>query len=275
MTNNLLTCHKTTFAVILILSLCLLSACQFSGGGNTNTENNRETNKNIPPVSERSAGGEDSTTASNSSVGPCANKYFPIADGNTRRYSTQQSGARPIETSYQQSYQAGADSFSETQKILNGKNTTVKVDWTCLPEGLRTATYGQFQMSNKIGMNLETKKAHGITLPKDADWTVGEKWISEYDIGGQFDSKIVKGAVSGKVTMNHEIVAMDEMVKVPAGEFAAARVKVDVVLNLYFQGKKLPTEDFTMTNWHSPDVGLVKQVVTGFMGTSTLEYLGK
>lgn len=264
-----------TKSFALLMSLMFgLSACDTASNTEIPTVPNVSNNQ-TQNSSEKTETTEKTTESesANPSAGVCTNKYFPVSDGAIRRYKVVSSG-KTDEYTYTVSYQNGSDKFSQTQDIKIGDETKLKIDWLCFPEGLRTAEYGQLTGNPRVGMKLESKGGSGITLPKDTDWAIGKKWISEYDLGGTFEMKPIKGNVAGKVTLNHEILNLEENVKTSAGEFTAAKVKTTISLKVTFQNKVLPSESVVVTNWYTPNVGLVKQEATGTLGKMTMDYLG-
>lgn len=257
-------------SALLILAVFGFSGCSSAENADLSTVNKPLVNQ----IQNSSANKSAENPVKTESVGICTNKYFPVSDGGQWRYRV--SAANKTDTyTYTVNHQSGADKFTQTQDISLGKETELKIDWLCFPEGLRTASYGQITGNPNVGMKFDSKGGSGITLPKDTDWQTGKKWTSEYDLGGTFEMKPIKGNVTGKATLNHEIISLDEKVKVSAGEFTAAKVKTTISLNVTFQNRQLPAENITMTNWYAPDVGLVKQEVTGTMGKMMMDYLGK
>ena len=86
--------------------------------------------------------------------------------------------------------------------------------------------------------------------------------------------KQIKGEVTGKAVLNHEILEMEDKINTSAGDFTAAKVKTNISLKITFQNRRLPDQNITMTNWYAPNVGLVRQEVTGTLGKMTMDYLG-
>lgn len=269
--------------LILALAVFGFSACDTGNGENavltpptTNNQspNNTEKTENKAENINSEKTVNEAPENANNNDGVCTNKYFPVSNGATWRYKV--SGGNKTDTYiYTVSHQKGADKFTQTQDISLGSESKLKIDWLCFPEGLRTAEYGQITGDPRVGMKLESKSGSGITLPKDSEWQTGKKWISDYDLGGNFEMGPVKGAVTGKATLNHEILSMEDKINTSAGEFMAAKVKTTISLKVSFQNRQLPAESVVMTNWYAPNVGLVKQEVTGTMGKMTMDYLGK
>lgn len=259
------------WAIIALMS----ASCGLADAKNEKISDLNANSVNQPLNSDEKESVSEKADSSNSiNTGLCANKYFPVSDQAKWRYkvtSTKGSG----EYTYTIGYQSGAGKFEQIQDIIRGSAAELKIDWLCLPEGLRTAKYGQLTGNPGIGMNLDSKGASGITLPKDTDWQTGKKWTSEYVLSGTFEMKPIKGNVTGKAVLNHEILAMEEKVRVAAGEYAAAKVKTVVSMQASFNNRKLPAESIVMMNWYAPHVGLIKQDVTGTMGKMTMDYLGK
>lgn len=257
--------------MLAVIAVFSFSACNLAGNTDISSVNAPLVNQiQNSPAENKSA----SNTEPSANAGICTNKYFPVSDGSQWRYKVA-AGNKTDTYTYTVNHQSSADKFIQTQDISLGKETELKIEWLCFPEGLRTAKYGQLTGNPNIGMKLDSKESSGLTLPKDTDWQVGKKWTSEYDLGGTFEMKPIKGAVTGKATLNHEILSLEEKVKVSAGEFTAAKVKTTASLRITFQNRQLPSENLTITNWYAPNVGLIKQEVTGTMGKMMMDYLGK
>lgn len=265
--------------LILALAVFSLTACDTGNADNAvltpptvnnQSQNNAEKTENTN--AEKTV--NETPDNANNNAGVCTNKYFPVSNGATWRYKV--SGGNITDTyTYTVSHQNGADKFTQTQDISLGKEGKLKIEWLCFPEGLRTAEYGQLLGNPNVGMKLESKSGSGVTLPKDSEWQTGNKWTSDYDLGGNFEMGPVKGPVAGKATLNHEIMNMEDKVSTSAGEYTAAKVKTTISLKISFQNRTLPGQSITMTNWYAPNVGLVKQDVTGTMGKTGMDYLGK
>jgi len=263
---------KRTTVILVMAAALLLGACDVSntttGNGNQpETAGDKKTNTNSRTDS---AAGNAPKVA-----GPCENKYFPVSDGLVSRFKVSDGAKIEGESVYTQMYKSGENKFSTDQKLNVGGVANVKVDWLCTPEGLQNATYGELSGPKQVGMVLDTTGVTGVTIPKDTEWAVGKKWTTSYDLSGTFDMKVVKGPVSGKVILNHEITSLNEKVAVPAGEFNAAKVQTTISMDINFQGRKLPAQKLTTSNWYAEGVGLVKQSVDGTLGKSTMDYLGK
>lgn len=270
--------NLTRILMLLTFAVLYLPACNTASNTDIQTVPTIYSSQSQNISAKTETAENNSTQTANSeqllNAGVCTNKYFPVSNGAKRRYKVA-AGTKTDEYTYTVLHQSGADKFTQTQDISLGKATKLKIEWLCFPEGLRTAEYGQITGNPNIGMKLSSKGGSGITLPKDTDWRAGKKWISEYDLGGNFEMAPFKGAVTGKATLNHEILNMEEKVMVAGGEFVAAKVKTTISLTVTFQNKVLPSENIVMTNWYAPNVGLVKQEVTGTMGKMMMDYLGK
>lgn len=208
------------------------------------------------------------TTATERSAGICENSYYPImTQGREYRTSgTTDSGSYVLTHS-----KKGDESFTETRIFSSG----IKLvnNWECTPDGLRNVQYNNMLRTSKAAMDLETVSSSGVTLPKD-DWKVGRKWTTNYEVKADFEAGPIKRKVDGTVEISNEIVAKDQNISVPAGNFDAAQVDSEIVLNLRMGGQKLPSATLKMSAWYSPEVGLVKQVVDSSFGKETFEYAG-
>ena len=167
----------TKVSVLFLASIFNLSACEI-----VNKTDNQEVLKSSPDekqkVSENNeaADKKDETEQGEPNAGLCTNKYFPVSDGAKWRYRASL-GKTVDKHEYRLSYQKGADKFVQSQDINIGKESELKIEWLCFPEGLRTAQYGQLAGDPMVGMKIDSKGGTGITLPKDTDWEAGKKWF--------------------------------------------------------------------------------------------------
>lgn len=262
--------RRKTFLIFLAIFILSVSGCDLF------SKSENDISAVDPGTEQANAKPTPTITSPNKTTagGPCANKYFPVAEGLTRRYKVT-SSKELDEYTYKINYRENENSFTETQSLKTGRTAALKIDWNCLLEGLQTASFAQITGLDRAGMTLESKKASGITLPKDSDWQAGKKWTSRYDLGGTFEMKSIKGDVTGNVVLDYEIKSLDEKITVPGGEFIAAKIETNLMMKASFRGMTIPSETLKMISWYAPEIGLVKHDVKGKMGNMLMEYIGK
>ncbi len=241
------------FAIVLLSSM-LISGCvnipePEAGSQNANDESraeNIEPEKNLP---ER---------------GRCANPYYPIKPESQREYRV--TGDAP--SSYVLSQEMESESGFTEKRVFEG-GLTVNSSWSCTDDGLRNADYNNTISKSNMKFEMETLESDGITLPKN--WVIGEKWDTNYKIRAKIGSK----TVNGTVVIENELKGLDENVRVDGGEFTAARIDSVIKIKLDMGKMKVPASEVKMSNWFSPNVGLVKQEAVAGFGKTGLEYLGE
>lgn len=232
-------------------SAALLVVFIFGCSKNSNTNQNSQTS-----VNENSAVSQKTGTAS-----PCANKYYPVRDGLVKNYKNTLGG----DTRQKIEYADGAAEFTE---VMTLKDINVKHVWNCTDEGLIASNYGS--SADMKSTKIEPKHVSGVTLPNDADLQIGKTWTTVYQ--GTGTSPL--GAVEETVTLNNKVVALDEEVKTPAGNYKALKIESDVSADMKFDGKKTPVPNFKITTWYAPDIGIVKSGGTIMGISNTMEYAG-
>lgn len=199
--------------------------------------------------------------------GICENKYYPIDPDVKREFKM----STKTDSNYSTSQEKSAENlFVETRTFDSGLKMVT--NWQCMDDGLRNAEFDNKAVSSQMKFDMETIESSGITLPKI--WEKGKTWTTEYKISAKLNVAKIAAAVNGTVTISNEITAMDDKIVVPGGEFTAARIDSELILNLSMKGRKLPTSKFTMSNWYAPNVGLVKQVAKTPYGDETVEFIG-
>ncbi|MEZ5344008.1 MAG: hypothetical protein R2681_00500 [Pyrinomonadaceae bacterium] len=200
----------------------------------------------------------------NGSGGLCDNPYYPLNTGISKEFKI--TGSAPGSYVVSQSKGDG-DSFTEKRKFDSG--IEVVSNWSCSEQGIRNADYNNTISNSQLKMNMETIESSGITLPKV--WKQGEKWTTTYNVR----INVASQSANGTVTLENEIVSLDDNVQVQAGDYVAARVDSVLKMNISMGKMKVPSPEFKMTNWYAPKVGLVKQETKGGFGTTKLEYVGE
>ena len=220
-----------------------------------------ETSKTGNAAGDKTADGKTSETVSSTSS-PCANRFYPVANGLKRNYDNTVGS----DTLMTMEYKDGDASFTEVTTL---KDITVKHNWLCTSEGLTAASYGS--AASLQSMQIDPKHVSGVTLPREDEIKIGKTWTTVYKGTGKSDQF---GAIDMTVTINNKIVALDDAVKTAAGDFKAVKVEMDIASDMKFGGNKMPVPVVKAASWFAPDVGMVKS--TGSIGgvTNTMEYTG-
>ncbi len=255
--SKIKTCQIIAFFVCSIL----FSAC---AGLNTETSSNSksdnvDTTAKIENTNVEKTAGEKLKAG----AGLCENEFYPIDTDIKREYKSSAGQAGNLVVT-----QIKNDENTFSEKRETGSGAILKLNWICTEEGLRHGEYNNGADFSGGAFKMETLESSGITLPKV--WETGKKWSAEYKVNANINvGKMSKGA-SGTIKINNELASLDDKVSTPAGDFKAAKVVSDVIINI---GKPMMTK---MTNWYAPNVGLVKQVVDSPFGAPiTMEYIGE
>jgi hypothetical protein len=246
----------------LIIFLVIFSACTYFQSETAVEPENvaKPQTAAAPDTADQTATDEPAAA----DAGLCENKYYPLQADSGRAY--QITGGAPASYVLTQD-RSGEDSFGETRQFASG--TSVKTNWVCTAEGLRSVEYNSGVDFSSGNFKMETLESSGLTLPKT--WETGKKWKAEYKISGKLKAGPVNTGVTGTVTVDNEIAALDDTVTTAAGEFKAAKVVSTINLKLSVG----PPTKVTTTNWYAPDIGLVKQeTASPFGGKQNVEYTG-
>lgn len=247
-------------SVALVLLAVSLFACAAPKTG-TNLNGSGAADEQAANVSSKKASGNQP----NENAGLCANEYYPLAATKKRSYKV--SGSAPAGYVLTQNENQG-NSFSEQRDFASGEKVTS--NWVCTEEGLRNAEFSSGVQFAGGNFKLDTLEGSGITIPKK--WENGKQWTAEYKINMKLNAGGMSREMGGSVKLINEIVSMNDKITTPAGDFEAAKVISETIINL---SKGQPTT-MKMTNWYAPNVGLVKQEVKSpFGGTQTVEYTGE
>ena len=253
----------------LFLSL-FLAAC---GGGNPGGTQNTNQPPAPPPA----------VTVS----GNCANPYYPVSSTTRREYEVTYMGGDMKPVSYTESYSdITPEAFKQVTSLAGG--STITHAWKCAGEGLAALDYAQLNFGNQsqggMKMDIDTINAEGVMIPAAANWRVGHKWKTRFDLSGKIESPgaPAPGDMKSTVLLDHEIVG-EEAVTVAAGTFNAFKVvtKLTQTGTMNMGGGSGPSTmniplntALTMTLYHARDVGLVKSVIDR-MATTELRALTK
>ncbi len=197
-------------------------------------------------------------------VSDCTNPYYPLHTNSEREYKI--SGTAPATYVLSQKMRGG-NGFTETRDFNGGME--VVSNWSCTDEGLRNADYNNSISTSNVNAKMETIESSGVTIPKD--WEKGKKWRANYKIQAELLGK----KVGGTVTIDNELVSLDDNVSVQGGDYVAARVDSVINVKLSLKDMKIPESKVTMSNWYARKVGLIKQEVKSGLADSSVEYAGE
>ena len=269
--------RKITSVFIYMSSICLFSVMLFLGGCKSFTETSSspkgtqtETDSakkedNQPNPDAETIDGERVT---NNGTKSCSNPYYPINTNVERSYKIGGTGKASYALKQTQDED---DTFSEKRTFDSG--TDVVINWSCTPDGLRNAEFTNSISMPKGMAKMKTLASSGITLPKV--WEKGKKFEAKYNISMSLSIAGASASSKGTVTIQSEIIGIDENVSVQGGDFVAAKVASVIKMNLTVNGRKVPSRDIKMTNWYSPKIGLIKQETKSQFGAANVEYTGE
>ena len=258
-----------TLTFLLLLYL-FMAAC---GGGNPGG-GAQNSNQPTPP--------QPTVTVS----GNCANPFYPVSSTIRRDYVVTYMGGDMKPVSYTESYSdITPEAFKQVTALAGG--STITHAWKCAGEGLAALDYAQLNFGNQgeggMKMDIDTVNAEGVMIPAAANWKIGYKWKTRFDLSGKIESPgaPTPGDMKSTVLLDHEIVG-EEPVTVPAGTFNAFKVVTKLTqtgtMNMGGRGPStmnIPLNTtLTMTLYHARDVGLVKSVIDR-MATTELRTLTK
>lgn len=256
--------RRSSTTSILALTLLALVALgcgdlteRLSGSENANAENTAVLKTNSAP--EAKTGPMD--------AGLCANEYYPVETDIKRSYRITGDAAANYVLSQEP---AGEDGFAEIREF--GSGLTVRNNWICTPEGLRTAEYRNAMSMANGDFEMNTLKSSGVTLPKV--WEQGKEFEASYTVNASIKAGPVSAAADGTVLLKNRIAAMNEKVSAGGKEYDAARVDTTIEIDLKMGAQTIPKTSVTTKNWYAPGIGLVKQETGGRFGRQVVEYVG-
>lgn len=192
----------------------------------------------------------------------CYHPFFPVVEGATWHYASEsdEDYALTIE-------EMDENVFTMTQTFDN-EDPILTVDWYCSDEGLLTGTFGQVDALSQVSGEdspefvFNTLEWSGETLPAPELMEIGYTWTSKYRLAADYDFGGIKGTAEAHVSIDHEIVAIEE-VTVQAGTFPEAyRVdsvgEIEMVLFMGEIENPLAGFPFNSTTWYVEEVGMVK-----------------
>lgn len=235
-------------------------------------------------------------TRRNTQVNRCTIKYYPVANGYTKRYANTSGGETNTLTLVQQ-YNAGANEF--TEKISHSNtDTKLRRQFRCMPDGIRSLDLAQVMRSN-ADFKFQTSNDTGLTIPA-GNLSVGQSWTTGYDLSGNFNiaagqnrsdsTGSMNGKTTGTANSANQVLAVGEKVTVPGGTFNTVKIQtvmtiqINVLnaelleklngLKLPMGNMKAPPTTMTVMQWYASGVGLIKLEVSSQYGNSKVVYLG-
>jgi hypothetical protein len=255
----------------IIAGVVALTACSSSGGGSSastgGSSSGAPSGSAAPPAS--SAAGSPSVSPSASAISdPCANNYFPVADGATWLYRRTSIGR---ETPIRQSFERISDAGFTTLQLLPGGGE--RDLWACAPAGL--ANVEQHATGPGGGppptgtVDFHHFRSRGVTVPSDL--SVGSAWSQVVTSTARFKVAGVWYTENQVVTTSYRVVG-EESVTTPAGTFQALKVQFTTRTHKtapdFGQGINLRNATST-TQWWARDVGIVRSIVDTGSGSPT------
>lgn len=196
--------------------------------------------------------------------GACVNPYYPVQTKIERKYKV--SGSAPATYVLKHKLRE-KDGFTEHRNFASG--IVVVSNWSCNENGMRNADYNNAVSSSRVKVKMETLESSGITFPKI--WEKGKKWTADYKIR----AKLGKKSFDGTVTVENEIISMDDNISVQGGDYVAARIDSVIKIKLSLGARNPSATEVKMSNWYARDFGLVKQESKSPFGDSKVEYAGE
>ncbi len=257
------------FITILMFSACGSITEKLTTSNSTANSNNVNTTKPIDGNNSKTT--EIATTPPpiipNSSSGKCSNQYYPLLPDEKRKYKI--TGAGPAEYTLVQK-DITDSGFKEQRDFKSG--TSVIVNWICTDDGLRMAEYKNDILFKQGTAEMETLESSGISIPKI--WETGKEFESEYKVKVKISIGSIKANADGKITIKSKVEALNEVITVGGKSYETARLNSKISISITMKGKTMQGATANLTNWFSPEKGLIKQENTGTLGTNTLELVG-
>jgi hypothetical protein len=239
-----------------------LSACRAGeaagGGGSTDATPHASGD---PPTEDA---GEAEGAAGLIGRGDCANPYYPVVDGVTRRYRLEASAGGTVE--YAETI-AGATRGRFTLVSQLG-DLTVRQEWACTTRGLVALRFRDGAAAGlsarDVEVGFETTGVEGVTIPSDVG--PGSRWTQTFRIAGrQRVPGVGRARTSGRVVVRF-VAGGVESVTVPGGTFEALAIDVAFRFDLRVKAAGV-AEDLdvvsTGTMWLAPGVGTVRSITEG------------
>ncbi len=249
-------------SIVIVVTLVFFG-CEM-GNQTSNPEGAANSDNVRQKIDSQPEGKEKPDAVALNSAGACGNQYYPIDSKTEREFNV--NGAAPAKYVLKQALKDGGG-FTETRKFASG--TEIVSNWSCNQDGLRNADYNNVISAPIVKVKMTTLESYGITIPNI--WEKGKKWTTNYKI----EVDMLGRRIGGTVTIDNEIVKMDDNISVQADDYVAARVDSVIDIKLAMKGAKTPGSKIAFSNWYARDVGLVKQEVKMGKAITSVEYAGE
>lgn len=276
--------------VLLVFSLAL-AACGGDSAPGTEVESQpTEAVADAPPPTEQAAIDPDPTMAAEPTAPPeptavpdptepatelpvlagpgdCNNPFMPVIEGRQLRYANSDPELGVNE--YTMTYSDVTDtSFITTLAFDDGEGLVQY--WQCLDGGLLSPQMIQMPGAD-MGVTFEYGDVEGLTLAPPDQMRPGGSWTTRFtSTASMSDFGSDDMSMLQETEMVNNVTAI-ESITVPAGTFPNA-VRVDtngtITISITMGDMVMPGEGFNMTftSWYVEGVGLVRQVMTDFLG---------
>ncbi len=198
----------------------------------------------------------------------CMNPYMPVIAGASWNYNLQ--GSVP-DTYTHTILSVDNDGFVEQDVFASG--VTRQAEWKCESGNLTAlnppgGTSGTVTTEG-VEANFQTTALEGVTVP--AVINPGDTWTQSITLEGTETINGLEIPAKNQFTSNCTAIVI-ESVTVPAGIFDALRVDciIDMNITITMGGSDIQTPiNFTSSSWYALKVGLVKNVGTGSLDSTT------
>jgi len=228
---------KTSFIVILALSMLLLVSCNLPA-------------RQASPTPGTTPASPSAPVPSPTPVSLCTNPYFPTTLGDSWEYSGNNTFL-------------GAYTRTDTVTSSNESGFAIQTDqadlaytqaYTCLPQGLLSANpvqqyAGALLSDPNLPLALEITSNTGISLP--ARVAPGDTWQQ----AAGFKATSQDFNLNGRFVFDYRAVGFDQ-VTVPLGTFNALRV--DATIRIEVSGLHILAGTYTTSSWLAVGIGVVK-----------------
>ncbi len=253
---------RMLLSAVLFGTLIITLACGSTPEEPSATNTDRTENASVP-----SAIDPDTTSSGRTDDDLCANDFYPINTSLARNYRI--TGTAPAAYTLTQE-NATPEGFVEVRSFGNG--LTVRNNWICTEDGLRNAEYTNAMTMKDAQFEMETLKSSGVTIPKE--WSVGSEWKTEYDIVAKIAAGPVNASAEGKVLLTNKLEAVDDVVTIDGKDYTAAKIETTIEIDISMKGQRMNSAKVNATNWFAKDIGIVKQITKGSLGSQTVEFIG-
>lgn len=175
----------------------------------------------------------------------------------------------PVREGWVWSYRSSPDNSTHTASIIKVsdkgfvqrlafKGFSFNIRWACDAKGLTQLEYFQPPSSQRVQMNLKTRKVNGVVISQGM--RVGTTWSYGYEVVGEAKQPNMTMQIEQTMKVVSKVVGQ-ESVSVPAGRFTAYKVESTMAIrgSMKAAGQSMPMNfDVKTTSWYAQGVGLVK-----------------